>query len=126
MEEYEKRVGIKTSCHLPPDEISLDKDRAIALFRICQEALTNIARHSKASRATINVKRDNGNLHLEIKDNGIGIKRNQKDSSNSFGLIGIQERAQFLGGKARIEGKKDSGTTVDVLVPITHLEVSHD
>lgn len=97
----------------------MDKDRSIALFRICQEALTNIARHSKATKVTINMKRVKGNLNLKIKDNGVGAKKKQLDSSNSFGLIGIRERAQFLGGQALIEGKKDLGTTVDVLVPIT-------
>jgi PAS domain S-box-containing protein len=118
-EEFERRTGVKTSFRLPPDEIPLDKERAIAVFRIFQEALTNIARHSKASKVTISMKRNNGNLHLKIKDNGIGIHKKQMDSPDSFGLIGIQERAQFLGGRTRIVGHKESGTTVDVLVPIT-------
>jgi PAS domain S-box-containing protein len=117
-EEFEKRTGIETTFSHPREEIFPDTEQSIALFRIIQEALTNIARHAKATSVAIRMGQSNSHLHVQIQDNGIGVQQKEIDSFKSLGLIGIRERAQLLGGQARIKGKKNEGTNIDILVPL--------
>jgi signal transduction histidine kinase len=95
-----------------------NREQAIDVFRIVQEALTNIARHSQATRARIDIKAKRNNLEVVIKDNGIGISESELNSSKSYGLLGMHERVMTLGGVLTIEGIKDKGTTVKLSVPI--------
>lgn len=96
----------------------LDQEQITTLFRIFQETLTNIVRHAEASIVQIELKRDEENLYLIIKDNGIGITENQLNKSSSLGIIGMRERTQLMGGSVNIEGEKGVGTTVTLQIPI--------
>ena len=97
---------------------SYNTRRTLKIFRIFQETLTNISRHSEATRATISLKIKSGKVELIVKDNGKGITEEQLSKPNSFGLMGIGERAYHWGGKVKISGKKGVGTTVKVNLPL--------
>ena len=116
-EEFQNRTGIRCEFIANQEEFSLDLERSTALFRIFQEALTNVARHSNASRIKINLKKKMNRIELKFKDNGRGITKEQISSPKSFGLIGIKERAQYFGGSVEITGAPDKGTTLSVIIP---------
>jgi signal transduction histidine kinase len=80
--------------------------------------LTNVARHSHATRVTVKLKVKTGKIELKVKDNGKGITEKQISGPKSFGLIGIRERVHFLDGEVNIRGVQDKGTTVTVRIPI--------
>ena len=117
-DEFRSRTGLKCSLNIHPEEIVLPESISIAVFRIFQETLTNIVRHAKASSVKIALTKDDDMLRLKIKDDGKGIQKRQIFSSKSFGLIGIRERAQFLGGEVQFEGIRNKGTTVNLTIPI--------
>ncbi len=116
--EFEKNSGIRCDVNIESDDIVLEDERSSALFRIFQEALTNIFRHSKASRVYIELSKDAQNVYLTIEDNGIGISDEKIQGSNSFGLLGIRERVLFLNGEVSIKGVKGEGTRISVRVPL--------
>ncbi len=117
-EEFQNRTGIKCFLSLSCENIEFDKNRALAIFRIFQEILRNIAHHAQASEVKIDIKRKNNNLILNVKDNGIGIPKEKINDSKSLGIIGMQERVDFLEGEIEIKGIKGKGTTVRISVPI--------
>ncbi|MBC8358463.1 MAG: PAS domain S-box protein [Candidatus Aminicenantes bacterium] len=116
--EFQKRTGIKCELTVDPEDIFLDKDCSTAIFRIFQETLTNVARHSKAKWVKVNLKKKARRLELKIRDNGRGITEEQISNSKSFGLIGIRERVQFLGGEVEIRGIQNRGTTLKAWIPL--------
>jgi PAS domain S-box-containing protein len=116
-EEFEGRTGIQCHVLMPETNLALDSRRSTALFRIFQEALTNIARHAEATKVRIVVTREDGGIALEVRDNGRGIGENQISSSSSLGILGMRERALLLGGEFRISGEPGQGTTVRVRIP---------
>jgi signal transduction histidine kinase len=116
--EFQNRTGIKSEVTMDPEEIILDQDCSIAIFRIFQETLTNVARHSHATRVTVKLKMKTGKIELKVKDNGKGITEKQISGPKSFGLIGIRERVHFLDGNVEIKGVQGKGTTVTVRIPI--------
>jgi signal transduction histidine kinase len=89
-----------------------------AIFRIVQEALTNVMRHAAASQVNVTLERKDDTLFVEVRDNGIGIKEGRIFDSRSLGLIGIRERVLLLGGEAVISGKPGEGTVVRVTLPM--------
>lgn len=115
--DFQSRTGIgcKVSLH-GVDKIS-DTVRATAIFRIVQEALTNVMRHAAASRVNVSLKKKDHTLIAEVRDNGIGITQERIIGSKSLGLIGIRERVRLLGGEAVIRGKPGKGTSVRVTLP---------
>ena len=117
-QEFQNNTGIICSTFLPKEDLLLDKEKSTAIFRIFQESLTNIARHANASEITVKLLADGSNLELEISDNGEGITEKQIKDTKSLGLLGMKERAVILGGNVSIEGIKDKGTKVKVLMPV--------
>jgi PAS domain S-box-containing protein len=116
--DFSERTGIACDCDLPKEEPLLDKEKTTALFRIFQEALTNVARHANANKVYIILKEYKENLILEIKDNGKGITINQINDSRSLGILGMKERALLFGGTVTIKSSMNSGTTVRVELPV--------
>jgi len=116
--DFGKRTGIR--CRFTPSapDIAIPREKATALFRIVQEALTNVARHAGAACVAIRVKTGHGTLEATVRDDGRGITEAQASSPDSFGLIGMQERAAHFGGKVRIHGREGSGTTLSVEIPL--------
>ncbi len=115
--EFQKRSGIECQIVLSPEEATGDKNLGIALFRILQESLTNILRHSKATKVRVVLAENDRDIILEITDNGIGITEEELSKSNSFGLVGIHERVYPWKGQVRITGVRDKGTTIKITIP---------
>lgn len=101
-------------CQFEYDEIlpELDMQLSLALYRIVQEALNNVAKHSGASKTIIEFRFSNQELVLEIRDNGIGIQDSDRNRVDSYGLIGMSERVSLLGGEITITGEKGVGTII--------------
>jgi signal transduction histidine kinase len=118
VEEFRNRTGIGCELNIDGEYDALDGDRAITIFRIFQEALTNVMRHAKASRVDISLFEKNGNIHMEINDDGRGVTEKAISDSRAFGLIGMRERAYHWGGKVQIRGTGDKGTSVKVSIPL--------
>ena len=116
VDEFVERHGI--ACTLDVDEdFTLDEKRAVEVFRIVQESLTNVARHAQASEVRISIERNETFFLLEVRDNGAGFepgKRKQK----SFGLVGIRERVLVLNGKLEICSAPELGTAIKLCCPI--------
>jgi signal transduction histidine kinase len=115
---FEERSGIECELSVPDEPPGVDKTQATAIYRIVQEALTNVARHSNASRVEIRVRERAGELLLEIRDDGQGIEAGHVLDPESLGLAGIRERADMLGGTAHIEGVQGRGTIVSIRMPV--------
>ena len=121
-EEFGKRTDIKSKFSASPEGLVLDRDRSTAVFRICQEALTNIARHAHATRVTASLKKGPRSVSLKIRDNGKGIEESQILDPRAFGLIGMRERARFWGGEVKISGAPGKGTLVALRIPLARRE----
>ncbi len=117
--EFSKHFGIQCRYSLPEELNDLDRDKSTALFRIFQEALTNVARHARAERVSIFLKKKRQRVILEITDNGCGIKPQQIESSRSLGILGMRERALMFGGQVIIRGVPGKGTYVKVEIPLS-------
>ena len=120
-QEFQNLTGIKCMLSLPEDEIKLDAEKSTAVFRIFQEALTNVLRHASASWISAALKISDDILVLEINDNGIGISSEKLKDPRSLGIIGMKERALILGGEVSIEGIQDKGTRVRIEIPMKDL-----
>ena len=116
--QFTQRSGIGCAVNLPQTPFALDEIRAIALFRVLQESLTNITRHAGASRASIEVQVIEGRLRLRVIDNGKGFLEPQVVVGRSFGLLGMRERVQMLGGSIEIISTEGFGTTVVIDVAL--------
>jgi PAS domain S-box-containing protein len=116
--DFQKRSGIRCQSNIRCNTDLINKDMATSIFRIFQETLTNIVRHSKATQCKVNLTEKGNELCLDVTDNGIGITQWQIDDSKSFGIIGMRERAHLWGGTVNVRSAKPSGTTVRVLIPV--------
>lgn len=114
----EQRYGIHCNVIFRPADPPLMEPYATAVFRIVQEALTNIARHAHASRADITVACSGPEILLQISDNGIGFDLTSARKAGSYGLIGLRERAYLLGGTFEIDASPGNGTTIEVRIPL--------
>ena len=118
LEDFEKRSGIRCRFKSTRRSIQTDGDRATAVFRIVQEALTNIARHSEATRVVLEMTVQNKNLSVKVADNGKGIRKSAIQNRSSLGLVGMHERVAQLGGKLQIRGESGAGTQVSFHLPL--------
>lgn len=117
IEDYSRRTDIKVQFDHEDGFEEVPEDVALAGYRIIQEALTNVARHAKASEVKVRLSRQAGKLELEVAENGTGF--NPKELEHSTGLTGMRERALSLGGKLTIESKKGQGTRVTAELPLS-------
>ena len=117
--ECEKQMGIPCVFMSNSDEVDLHLDQATALFRIFQEALTNIGKHAQATRIEVRLALGKNYVRLEIEDNGSGMSATDRLKPKSFGIRGMTERAAALGGNLSIEAAEQGGTIVAISVPLT-------
>jgi len=116
--EFEKRFEIKTVFKSDDAEIKLSESVKTALFRILQESLTNVARHSEAKKVTVSLNRKNGSVVLSVVDNGVGFDKQNAIGKKTLGILGMQERTSMIGGTYEISGKPGKGTRVVVTIPL--------
>ena len=117
-DDFIQRHGI--ACELLADEaeLRLDDKASTAIFRIIQEALTNIARHAGATQVTMNLYRINSELLITIHDNGRGIREEDMEKAESLGLVGMRERVWGLRGEITISADEAPGTRIDIVLPV--------
>jgi len=116
-EDFTQRFGIPCRVQCDEDATEPEPDTSLALFRIAQEALTNVAKHAHASLVVMRLRRERGNILLEIRDNGRGISEADMQKPKSFGLRGIRERVLSLAGEFRIGPAEHGGTHIILRVP---------
>lgn len=115
--EFQERTGLTCVFKRSPKDLVVDSARATTVFRICQEALTNVARHAQATKVDISLKLVGRKLILEVRDNGRGISTDAVADPRSVGLMGMRERVLPWGGDIQIHGVKGKGTVVTVQLP---------
>jgi signal transduction histidine kinase len=118
LQEFESRLGIRGRFSSDEADIGLDPDIATAAFRVFQETLTNVARHSQASEVDVRLEQQEGTLMLRVRDNGRGINTSDLTNPKSLGLVGMRERVHLLSGEITVEGVVGQGTTVLVTIPL--------
>jgi signal transduction histidine kinase len=118
--EFEQRTGIRVSLDMDC-ELDISPKSSLSVFRIIQESLTNVARHSKATRVSVCINKDNGSINYMISDNGVGITEEQIKSKKSFGILSMKERVSSWGGSFDICNVKDGGTVIRVSFPSNNL-----
>ncbi|HKE46192.1 MAG TPA: response regulator [Steroidobacteraceae bacterium] len=116
--EFQKRTGVRCRVRLPADGVDFNEDLSTTTFRIFQEILTNVTRHSRATRVDVELEQVDGRLEMRVTDNGIGIADGTSSARTSLGLLGMQERALRLGGSVHVDGNQGRGTAVAVSIPI--------
>lgn len=114
---FKSRTRIYCDVIAETDEPEIEHERATALFRICQEALTNVARHAQATRVVVRIGETLGQILLEIEDDGRGILAGKLTNRTSLGLLGMRERAELLGGEFHVTGNPGKGTIITVRMP---------
>jgi PAS domain S-box-containing protein len=119
LEEFEKRTGIKAVFNDASEGLKLDEGTKTGLFRILQESITNVTRHSEASKVHVDLQQEKGSLHLRVRDNGKGFDRQMLKEKRTLGILGMKERAEMMGGHFDVESSPGKGTTVTVTVPLS-------
>ncbi|HAX49126.1 MAG TPA: hypothetical protein DCX92_09085, partial [Bacteroidetes bacterium] len=117
-EEFTKRTGIDCIVSITASELQFDNLLENTIFRIVQESLTNVARHSNATRSKIGFFISQDEVSLSIEDNGRGITQEEIDNAKSLGLVGIKERVYSVNGTLSIKGTKDKGTILKITIPL--------
>ncbi len=112
---FSERTGIAVDLAMNREEFDLDGRTATTIFRVVQEALTNIARHAGASRATVRIEESDAAIRLCIEDDGRGLEQNA--GQKTFGLLGMRERIKMLGGELEIAGAPGRGTRIEARIP---------
>jgi PAS domain S-box-containing protein len=117
--ELQNRTGIRCECELPPAVESLSSEHSTTIFRVMQEALTNVARHAQADVVRVRLGIADGMVTLEVSDNGIGLPAEAMHQPNSLGLLGMRERALALHGRCEIASTPGEGTQLSLILPLT-------
>jgi len=124
VDEFETRTGIECLfCNMMDGGPNLTDQQAIGVFRILQESLNNVAKHAKATQVEVELACSNEQLYMEIVDNGVGIEASKMQRANSYGLIGLRERAAILGGRISVSGPRGRGTTLRLWVPLASTSI---
>lgn len=117
IDEFSTLYNIKCN-FLKPEEIEIDYNLSITVYRIVQEALTNIIRHAMASEVNITIIMKNNILNVSIEDNGIGMDEKQPANLKKLGIIGMKERAYICGGVLNIKSEPGNGTKIELIIPL--------
>ena len=116
--DFSKRFGIAVDVTVPEPDIDVDAKLATVFFRVLQESLTNVARHSGANRVQIVLERSDVDMRLRVCDNGTGFDASAAQGTKTFGLLGMRERAGMIGGSLTIDSQPGGGTSIEMLIPL--------
>jgi signal transduction histidine kinase len=117
-QQFQERTGIVCRFDSSIETVDLNREQATTIFRIFQEAMTNILRHAQAAKVNLLIEEEEGEFVLEIRDNGRGITESEKSGTRSLGLLGMRERAHSVGGRIEINGIAGKGTVLIVRLPV--------
>ncbi|WP_124951883.1 PAS domain-containing sensor histidine kinase [Sulfuriferula thiophila] len=117
-QEFKRQMGIPCNFSSTDEDIELNADQATALFRVFQEALTNISKHAHATQVNVNLKRIKNSITLDIADNGRGMEQSDRLKPQSFGIRGMMERVGSLGGKLSITASPSAGSLISIQIPL--------
>jgi signal transduction histidine kinase len=117
-QEFESRTKIVCHLTLPQEPLTLGPDKSIAIFRIFQESLTNVARHAHATRVDASLDWEDDHLLFRVHDNGKGFNPEETAARKSLGLLGMQERALLLNGELKLQGAPGAGTSMTLRIPL--------
>jgi PAS domain S-box-containing protein len=117
-DDFVERHGIACTLLAEEAELRLDDTASTAIFRIVQEALTNVARHAGATRVLLNLDRINGELLITIRDDGRGIRAEDMEKKESLGLVGMRERVWAMSGEISVGSDELDGTRIDIVLPL--------
>ncbi len=115
--ESARRMGIEVTVRLDQTDPALDASVSTAVYRMVQEALTNVSRHARATNVCVEMRRAGDNIVLTVSDNGIGFPASTTRKADSFGLLGIRERAHLLGGHLEADNPPGGGARIKVTLP---------
>ena len=115
--DFQRRTGVTCHCAVSHEDLRVDPEQATAVFRICQEALTNVTRHAQATEVHVRLEDQGVGLLLQVRDNGRGIPQERLADARSFGLLGMRERAGLLGGDVQIDTLEGNGTSITLQLP---------
>jgi signal transduction histidine kinase len=118
LQEFQERTSIQCDLHCLVEQTGLDPDSGVVVYRIIQEALTNVARHAQAGQVRLSISEEPDRFILQVADNGRGITQDEIISQGSLGIHGMQERARLLGGDVSIRGEPGTGTVLTLHLPI--------
>jgi signal transduction histidine kinase len=116
--ELRRNTGLRAELDLPRTLPQLDQELELALYRSVQEALHNVAKHSRAKNVRVFLEPDQASLKLLVEDDGIGFTRKKCSQGNGFGLWGMRERITALGGRLRVRSELGKGTQVRITLPV--------
>ena len=116
--EFQRRTGVACNFRSNRDKLDVPKGQGVAVYRICQEALTNVAKHAEARVVEIQLHRDGNGLTVEVTDDGRGFDPARVPAPDSFGLVGMRERARAYGGWVELNSTAGRGTTVMLSLPL--------
>ena len=119
---FSRRTNIKVALKLQELDCKFPPEFETAIYRAIQECLTNVAKHSEASRVSVSLDKKNEHLRIIIRDNGIGLDHEIFHFTSGFGLFRLKEKTELLGGKYRISSKKGKGTRVVIIFPCKNKE----
>ena len=122
-QQFQARTGMVCDCKRSLENIELSAEQSTAVFRIFQEAMTNVLRHAQATRVDIKMYKENGYFVLSVSDNGKGMKDGEILGTESLGLLGMRERAHLIRGEVSIKSAEGQGTVVTLRVPIAGREI---
>jgi two-component system sensor histidine kinase UhpB len=118
LQRFGRNTDIAYKISTPDEPIPLEPDAAIAAFRIVQEALTNVAKHARATRVKLTLAREPDSLRITLIDNGRGLQP-VRGAHHGFGILGMTERAAALGGELTVQPAKRQGTQVSLRIPLS-------
>lgn len=124
LEQFQRRSGIRCVVRVTDYSLDLSKEKKIAIFRIFQEAMTNIARHAAAQNIWVDLEREQGEVVLTIKDDGSGFSADLVEQMQSLGLLGMYERALVMGANFLLDSMPGRGTTITLRVPLDESSIS--
>jgi PAS domain S-box-containing protein len=124
VQDFERRTGIRCELAIGDEHLALPDAHATAVFRIVQESLTNVVKHARAKRVEIVVDADDEAVTVSVRDDGTGFAADGPRKPQSYGLLGIRERAYLLGGDMRVTTAPGEGTEIEVRLPVRVLEAA--
>jgi len=127
MKTFREQTGIRVSLSAPAAVNKVSSDKRTVLFRVAQEALTNVARHAQASQAEVTIQKLDGRVCMKIKDNGKGFQTERVlygKKKNRLGLLGMRERLEMVGGNITIESTSGTGTTLQAQIPLADVRAA--